>query len=402
MRLALPLALLAVAGPSLAYPSADKHVEGDCPFAKARRQVNMPRATTFDPVRQKIDVSGVHAFKPPKTGDLRGPCPGLNALANHGYLPHNGLVTLADAALASNQVFGMGADIATSLATLGVLLTGNPLTFQFSIGGAPSGAVLPPLLSTPQGLSGSHNKYEEDASPGRGDYYLHNGDASSLELHQNPSDYNLDVLIQHRKQTIAYSTQNNPHFFRGPVTGILLSNGAHTFIPALMSNHSAQAPNGVLPRNVLKSFFAVEGEGNNLTYKVGYERIPENWFRRPIDYGFVNLNLDIVKMATVVPEALSVGGNTGKVNTFTGLDLSNLTGGIYNVQTLLEGNNLVFLLEQAIPDIAKGLLSDITSILNLVTSNLLPQLSTLGCASMKGYDSAALKQFPGTQDGGWL
>ncbi len=38
-------------------------------------------------------VSGEHEFVPPNfaAGDVRGPCPGLNALANHGYLPRNGV-----------------------------------------------------------------------------------------------------------------------------------------------------------------------------------------------------------------------------------------------------------------------------------------------------------------------
>lgn len=41
-------------------------------------------------------VSGEHAFKAPDfaNGDQRGPCPGLNALANHGYIPHNGVVSV--------------------------------------------------------------------------------------------------------------------------------------------------------------------------------------------------------------------------------------------------------------------------------------------------------------------
>ena len=43
--------------------------------------------TTFNE-NQLIDVTGVHAWKAPGPKDLRGPCPGLNALANHGYFPH--------------------------------------------------------------------------------------------------------------------------------------------------------------------------------------------------------------------------------------------------------------------------------------------------------------------------
>jgi hypothetical protein len=53
--------------------------------------VEVKRALGFDASLQKVDVSGSHAFNPPGAGDKRGPCPGLNALANHGYLPHNGM-----------------------------------------------------------------------------------------------------------------------------------------------------------------------------------------------------------------------------------------------------------------------------------------------------------------------
>jgi hypothetical protein len=38
-------------------------------------------------------VTGEHSFIPPdfSAGDQRGPCPGLNALANHGYIARNGV-----------------------------------------------------------------------------------------------------------------------------------------------------------------------------------------------------------------------------------------------------------------------------------------------------------------------
>lgn len=40
---------------------------------------------TFDAKKQYIDVSkgSGHEYVPPGAGDLRGPCPGLNAFANH-------------------------------------------------------------------------------------------------------------------------------------------------------------------------------------------------------------------------------------------------------------------------------------------------------------------------------
>ena len=39
------------------------------------------------------------------------------------------------------------------------------------------------------------------------------------------------------------------------------------------------------------------------------------------------------------PRLLDVGGNTNGVNTFAGLDLGNLTGGVINGQNLLQGDN---------------------------------------------------------------
>ena len=99
-----------------------------------------------------------------------------------------------------------------------------------------------------------------------------------------------------------------------------------------MSNHSATYPNGILDKETLKSFFAItESASGKLTCTPGYERIPYNWYRRPlgplIEYTPTSFALDLVQMATVVPEAVSMGGNTGTVNSFTGVDLGDITGG---------------------------------------------------------------------------
>ena len=61
--------------------------------------------TTFNK-NQLVDVTGVHKWVAPGPNDIRGPCPGLNALANHGYFPHNGVVPLLQAATATNEVYG--------------------------------------------------------------------------------------------------------------------------------------------------------------------------------------------------------------------------------------------------------------------------------------------------------
>lgn len=72
----------------------------------------------------------------------------------------------------------MGLDLATFLSTYGTVMDGNPLGVPpgWSIGGPPTntgllGGIVGGLLGTPQGISGSHNKYETDSSPTRGDLY---------------------------------------------------------------------------------------------------------------------------------------------------------------------------------------------------------------------------------------
>lgn len=44
--------------------------------------LKMLAARGLDPATQYVSTTGVHEFVPPGEGDLRGPCPGLNAMAN--------------------------------------------------------------------------------------------------------------------------------------------------------------------------------------------------------------------------------------------------------------------------------------------------------------------------------
>lgn len=54
-------------------------------------------------------------------------------------------------------------------------------------------------------------------------------------------------------------------------SGFLAQPAAYSFINRFMSNHSAEKPEGFLEHNVLKSFYAVEGDRNNFTYTQGHE-----------------------------------------------------------------------------------------------------------------------------------
>jgi len=60
-------------------------------------------------------------WNPPGEGDVRSPCPCINALANHGILPHNGKGITKDAAItALKSAVNLGPSIATVFAAGGV------------------------------------------------------------------------------------------------------------------------------------------------------------------------------------------------------------------------------------------------------------------------------------------
>jgi hypothetical protein len=98
-----------------------------------------------------------------------------------------------------------------------------------------------------------------------------------------------------------------------------------------------------------------------------------------------------------------VGGNMGKPNTFVGVNIADLTGGVFNAQTLLEGNNLMCLAFQVVnsaaPDILKGLLGNVLLAVQKLTDALNPIITQLGCPKLAKYDRSLLQKFPGAGAG---
>jgi len=135
------------------------------------------KRVSFDPASQYVSTTGQYAFIPPDftAGDVRGPCPGLNAAANHGYIPRNGVGTITDFTNGMSAAYGMGLDLSTFLSAYGAVFDGN--LQGYSIGGPTPLNQFPldnllGLVGEPKGLSGSHNKYEADTSATRGDLYV--------------------------------------------------------------------------------------------------------------------------------------------------------------------------------------------------------------------------------------
>lgn len=214
----------------------------------------------------------------------------------------------------------------------------------------------------------------------------------------------LDILTEHRSRLFDESVAKNPYFFNGPFTGVLVQPAAYSFIYRFMSNKSAEHPDGKLTTDVMNSFFGVHKQKDGSLKKIpGSERIPENWYKRAIgdEYSIPFLNTDTALAATKHPKFLNVGGNTGKVNSFTGLDLSDMTGGAFNSKSLLEGNNLACFSSQfatqAAPDAIKcgGVLSNVVGAMSKLNGQLTKSIAGLSCPKLTKPQTTQFNKFPG-------
>lgn len=79
----------------------------------------------------------------------------------------------------------------------------------------------------------------------------------------------------------------------------------------------------------------------------------------------------------------SIGGNTGTVNSFSGLDLQNTTGGIINSASLLEGNSLLCFVSEVLktflPNSLSPLLATLQTSIDLVTDAIAAPILGLSC-----------------------
>lgn len=241
----------------------------------------------------------------------------------------------------------------------------------------------------------------------------------------SPQGYDLTVMHPFRGARFNDSVATNGRFFAGPFTQFAVNTATYLFTYHFFSNFSSEHPNGYLDLESLKSFEGVTGDKGSFKWSTGQEQIPENvriapltlpsaptvslimmqWHRRPIgnDYGLVQFSVDALGALQALPYMAVVGGNTGEANSFTAVNTGDLTGGVFNTESLLEGNNaLCFALaaaETAGPDILRGLLGNALQAISKLTDVLSPLLDTLGCPQLAKYDNSLFQQFPGAGDG---
>ncbi|KAK4618915.1 putative sterigmatocystin biosynthesis peroxidase stcC [Fulvia fulva] len=191
-------------------------------------------------------------WSPPGAGDVRSPCPAMNSLANHGFIPPSGkgltqpIVTkgLADA-------LNIGPDMAN---------------FLFAGG----------LLSAPQLLLGSfdlnmlnrHNfPIEHDVSLSRQDTFFGNNQPFNrtifnevLAFYKGMENATIPVTWQAKYARVQDSQKRNPDCTYGP-RELLLSNGEAALYLSVLGDPTS----GVAPVKYIKTFF----EQERLPYEEG-------------------------------------------------------------------------------------------------------------------------------------
>lgn len=193
---------------------------------------------------------------------------------------------------------------------------------------------------------------------------------------------------------------------------MLVANAGATFVPRMLSSYTPTYPNGKLERRMVLSWFGVTEDPvtKKLTARSGYERIPDNWYRRRHnmpDYGVVLFARDLVDLAAENPDVIRIGGNTGTVNSFAGVNLGDLTGGVYNALALTDPSKLVCFVFQlsiaVLPDALQGgllggVLGLATDLLTMIVKPLMdpncPGITQLQMNLLDGFPGAGLGRAP--------
>ncbi|PWN32429.1 uncharacterized protein FA14DRAFT_73355 [Meira miltonrushii] len=362
-----------------------------------------PDSFKYNEKEQTVDLtSDEHKFIPPGPGDIRGPCPGLNLLANHGYFNRNGVTNLAQGIDAINKVFGVEYDLALALNAYAVVFNGNILDLSWSIGGPPPaskglGALEDILAGPPQGIS-AHNIYEGDASIVRQDYYAPGSNYNNYDVHlpffkdllalgnndatPGKDVYSAELMLQHKANRWHESVATNPFFFQSAFGGLVVTTAAERFVAEFAANNTVddKGYNRIyLDEPNLLAFFGVEKDSNGeLHYTPGHERLLPSWKRRPLaaTFGLDDIVLTLLNAANVDPSLLSLGGNTGKVNSFAGVDAGDITGGAIHTTDLLNDPQALacFLfqagIEEVVPSYLNAIYKDTAKALDFVGQNI--------------------------------
>ncbi|KZS95228.1 Cloroperoxidase [Sistotremastrum niveocremeum HHB9708] len=143
--------------------------------------ITLPPRSTDVGIKKVPDAA--HPYIAPGPNDQRGPCPALNTLANHGYIPRNGIASFEEILAGTREGFNMDRDLAGFLAGFSMMARGNAYLNKLSIGSvSPQIPVVPGAIDgpAPPGGIAKHDRFEGDVSMTRQDF--NNGDDVHFQI----------------------------------------------------------------------------------------------------------------------------------------------------------------------------------------------------------------------------
>lgn len=217
--------------------------------------------TYYRPTGTKV-VSG---FVGATTPYRRSPCPGLNTLANHGYLPRDGKnITLETALAAVQEHYSLGDDLLALIATL------TPSVFDLN------------------DLSGHDNPIEHDASLTRVDNAF-GSDQSLIALNRTTEllirgldgTIGLEDVAKARAKVVTWSETYNADFSWGATQQFL-----------------ANAESGLLLR-VIGGANSESAKTSFVTSFIVNEKFPTGWTKPSTTVTYENITTTIANLAAV-------------------------------------------------------------------------------------------------------
>ncbi|OCH90910.1 Cloroperoxidase [Obba rivulosa] len=340
-----------------------------------------------------------HPFMAPGPTDQRGPCPGLNVLANHGYLPRSGIVTQADIVSGVSEGFNMAPDLAGFLSLVSIAYDGDLVTGKFSIGGPDSRTSLLGALQNILGVEGGldyHAGIEGDASATRDDAYFGDDHTMIPELYAQMKSiaanygglYTLEAMKDLQQLRHQQSVQTNPTFYFVPLASAL-DIGAKAFITVFFTN-GTYGDGGVPNEESISSFFGAQLLPNG-SYQFVPERFPDNWYRRGTPFTLLDGIGQILDFYST--RDIPFGGNAGAVNTFEPLDipaLTNVNGMACFIRDAIQAN---------VPSSVSQPIQVVEQVISSVVSVVDPLFENFGCPAFNASETQAYAAINELQNG---
>ncbi|KAF2106878.1 hypothetical protein BDV96DRAFT_637856 [Lophiotrema nucula] len=283
------------------------------PFSGVLKGLGVPTPQPFG-LKEIPGDDGLHPFQFPKTTDVRGMCPTLNTMANHGFISRTGITTFAEAANACQITLGFGYDTCVFLSALGLLAGGDLPSGKYSIGGAD--ARVPNTLGPSLGIS-KHGFFEVDNSISRQDQNFGNQADFRLDRWNRLVDitkkyngqFGNSAFAEERVTVYKEAKNANPKFTAG-IRWLGVTTAERVFVFRAL-------PNGTDPGNA---------NFRNIAPFFLNETFPEEWFRRATPYTLAATGADIANLLASSSEITNPGQNQGLGNFVPlGLDLGNVS-----------------------------------------------------------------------------